>query len=180
MIRRNISNVVDMLLQWYDGFREGRVTPTKVAAALVFGFRVAVTVVQLLKPKIKQVRCYMTKSKGSGRSQNGFKGFYNHYLEEEHKAAIKKLPMGLGVSVERMEQLLELGYKVTFSYSPDDKAYFCSVTGKKTAGVNVGWVLTQAHAELLVSLACVWFLVVEHYDCDEWPTQSEVSERYNW
>lgn len=113
-------------------------------------------------------------------NRGSWKGFFNFYLEDGQKTAIKKLSMSGPTTVGRLQELADHGYKVSVSFSVDREAYFVSCTGGRNSGVNVGYTLTQAHADLAVAVACVWFIVSEVFDLGAWPVESSDDEVFDW
>lgn len=109
-----------------------------------------------------------------------WKGFFNFYLEDGQKAAIKKLSMAGPATVSRMVELADAGYKVSVAYSVDQSAYFATATGSKGQIENRGWSLTQAHSDFAVALACLWFIVFEIYNGSAWPVEASSSDDYDW
>jgi len=119
-------------------------------------------------------------AKNGSKSAPAWKGFFNYYLTEEEKGAIKKLGVKEPATIKRIGELADNGYKLSVTYSVDKRAYFVTCTGSANCPSNQGYSLTQAHADLSVAVACVWFVCSEVYQWDAWPVENSADENFEW
>lgn len=120
------------------------------------------------------------KSDDTKTTRISWKGSYNHFLTESEKKAIKKLPMGWEDHFGRLDELVGLGYKVSFNEEREGRFRVVTVYANDPEHVNAGWSLSQFHNDTRVGLAAVWFIVTQVYDSGQWPDEKQLDMAYDW
>lgn len=121
----------------------------------------------------------MAKKQGATKT-NKWNGFFNYYLEDGQKEAIKKLPLGAPSTERRLTELAQGDYKVSITFSADKSAFFVSCTGTERQPYNAGWSLTQAHSRFEVAVACAWYIITEIFNNEGWPVGNNDNDAYEW
>ena len=117
-------------------------------------------------------------SKNKGRSFGGFKGFFNYFLSEADKTAVKSLDLDSEAVVGRILDLLARGYKISVSAPKNGVTYFVTATGKGAECANADRALTMRHSGLEVAISALWHVIAVVYDFAEWPEEEE--DLYDW
>jgi len=102
--------------------------------------------------------------------KNTWLGFFNYYLDNEDKAAIrallddKKKP-SVGDSIQDM---VKHGYKVSISENESAGGFVCAVTGKKDSS-NEGYTYAVTHISIETAVFACCHVIGTIFEWDVWP-----------
>lgn len=97
--------------------------------------------------------------------KNDFNGFVNYNLTNEDKEFYRAEWLGQHVEVtaQYLQQLVDAGYKITLSYSPQYEAYSATMMCTDKAHRDYGWCLSgKAGADVTEAINVLFF---KHYHC---------------
>jgi len=88
---------------------------------------------------------------------DGWKGFVNVELTEKQKPEAKKMMADFARLWDNVVSLVDIGYKMTFSYDEGHDAYNLSLTCRDVKSPNYGYTLSGRGGSEAAAFASFWY-----------------------
>lgn len=114
--------------------------------------------------------------------KNGdWKGFVNFSLGATDKATIKRRAEASDDLLPTLQELVEGGYVVRFSWDDYSDCPMVMLQGKECMGGNRGWAMSFRHTDLKTAVIGILYQHIDlSGDDNEWPKPSEIRSEYDW
>jgi len=112
--------------------------------------------------------------------KQGWQGYFNYTLTAVDKAAIKPLADDDERIRPALQELLELGYRVSFGVSEKDGVCTVTATGNSETCPNKGYSLSMRHISHERALVALWFVICTRYEGGSWAVDDTALDEFDY